>query len=186
LLTDVSNSLLGPRSAAQVFSPQKGATTAADVDRLDEGLRRLHAVFDAEDGPGLGAAGGTAYGLVAAWGATVITGSDFVMDHAGASFAGADLVITGEGAFDETSLHGKLTSAVIARCSRLGVPVTVIAGKADAGSVGTGVRLMSLTDLAGSAQLPLAEPQTWLARAAAHRATEFSDVSPGLTWSQQQ
>ena len=40
----------------------------------------------------------------------------------------ADLVLTGEGRLDATSVQGKVTGAVVTLCDRLGVPVHVVAG----------------------------------------------------------
>jgi len=61
--TDVDNPLLGPRGAAAVYAPQKGAS-AQDVTVLEEGLTRWADVtersfgFVKRDEPGAGAAGG--------------------------------------------------------------------------------------------------------------------------------
>ncbi|GMA92142.1 hypothetical protein GCM10025869_26710 [Homoserinibacter gongjuensis] len=68
LWCDVDAPLTGPRGAASVFGPQKGATPD-DVHALDAALVRLATVLGGEpDAPGAGAAGGTAYGLRTAWG----------------------------------------------------------------------------------------------------------------------
>jgi len=67
---DVDNPLCGPRGAARVYGPQKGATLAM-VKQLDAGLKRLAAVLQKDLGlkianlPGAGAAGGVGAGLVA-------------------------------------------------------------------------------------------------------------------------
>ncbi len=108
-LTDVTAPLLGPLGAAAVFGPQKGAD-GAQIARLEAGLARLAEVLGGEPGaPGAGAAGGTGYGLATAWGAVLTPGAAELGRLAGLdrALAGADLVITGEGRFDETSLTGK-------------------------------------------------------------------------------
>ena len=46
---DVDNPLCGPRGAARVYGPQKGATPAM-VKQLDAGLKRLAAVFQKDLG----------------------------------------------------------------------------------------------------------------------------------------
>ena len=74
-LTDVTAPLLGPRGAAAVFGPQKGADRA-QIARLEAGLARLAEVLGGDPAaPGAGAAGGTGYGLAAAWGATLTPGA---------------------------------------------------------------------------------------------------------------
>ena len=74
-LTDVRAPLLGPRGAAAVFGPQKGAD-AAQVAILEAGLARLALVLGGDpDAPGAGAAGGTGYGFAAAWGADITPGA---------------------------------------------------------------------------------------------------------------
>ncbi|WP_284251804.1 glycerate kinase [Litorihabitans aurantiacus] len=135
---DVTNPLCGERGAAAVFGPQKGATPA-DVARLDAGLARLAAVVAAEVGldadalaqrPGTGAAGGMPLLLTAVLGAELVPGSELVAQTLGLAdvLAGADLVLTGEGRFDEQSLHGKVVDAV-ARHAPAGAAVVVIAGE---------------------------------------------------------
>jgi glycerate kinase len=134
-LTDVTAPLLGPRGAAAVFGPQKGAH-GAQIARLEAGLARLAEVLGGDPAAaGAGAAGGTGYGLAAAWGATLTPGAAELGRLAGLdrALAGADLVITGEGRFDETSLTGKTCGTVIAAAAVAGVPVAVVAGQVSEG-----------------------------------------------------
>lgn len=137
-LTDVSHPLLGP-GGARVFAAQKGASAAVE-ERLVRGLERLVATV-AEQGeappaehPGAGAAGGLGFGLMAFGAAQLRPGAAWVLDALGfdAALAGARLVVTGEGAFDETSLGGKLTGLVIRRALRARVPVLLVAPRAAA------------------------------------------------------
>jgi glycerate 2-kinase len=131
-LTDVTAPLLGPRGAAAVFGPQKGADRA-QIARLEAGLARLAEVLGGDPGAaGAGAAGGTGYGLAVAWGASLTPGAAELGRLAGLdrALADADLVITGEGRFDETSLTGKTCGTVIAAAAVAGVPVAVVAGQA--------------------------------------------------------
>jgi glycerate kinase len=132
---DVSNPLVGPDGAAAVFGPQKGATPA-DVVVLDASLVRLADVVAAETGldlhdrAGMGAAGGIALLLAAFCGAELVEGSTLVAETLGldAVLDGVDLVLTGEGRFDDQSLHGKVVDAVASRAPA-GVPVVVVAGE---------------------------------------------------------
>ena len=105
--------------AARVFGPQKGAT-AAQVALLTRRLERLAEVYRQRTGHDVlalehaGAAGGLAGGL-AALGARLEPGFDVVARAAGfdAALDGVDLVLTGEGRFDRTSLDGKVTGGVL-------------------------------------------------------------------------
>src|SRR5262249_26537748 len=105
-LTDVTAPLLGPRGAAPVFGPQKGAG-AAQIARLEAGLARLGGLLGGDPAaPGAGAAGGTGYGLAAAWGAVLAPGAAELSRLAGLdrALAEADLGITGEGRVAATPL----------------------------------------------------------------------------------
>jgi len=134
---DVNNPLLGPRGAAATFGPQKGLRPA-DLARLDHECARLAHLLCAHTGrpgslmdlPGAGAAGGISFGLMAATDAKLLPGFDLVSAWLDLErkLAAADLVITGEGSFDDTSLTGKGPGAVAARALALGKPVHVFAG----------------------------------------------------------
>jgi glycerate 2-kinase len=171
VLSDVDNPLLGPNGAAAVFGPQKGAG-GRDVDRLEQGLRRLAELLGGDpDEAGAGAAGGTAYGLAAAWGARLRSGSRAVAEETGLTqlLDSADLVITGEGRLDRTSLSGKVVSAVLALAGEAGVPVAIVAGDVApevAVMLDDAVRVRSLTAIAGSAARSMADPHRYLEDAA--------------------
>lgn len=136
-LTDVRTPLVGEQGAAPVFGPQKGASPAA-VERLAAGLDHLAGAMKASGRSDLatleggGAAGGLGAGLVFFAHAELVPGSAWVLDRIGfdAALAKADLVITGEGAFDETSLLGKATGEVIKRAHGARKKVALVAGRA--------------------------------------------------------
>jgi glycerate kinase len=172
-LVDVDAPLLGPAGAAAVFGPQKGAGPA-DVDLLAAGLRRLAEVLGGEPtAPGAGAAGGTAYGLAAAWGAELVPGVQTITEAAGlpAALAGAGWVVTGEGRFDRTSLAGKVVGGVLALARTVGVPVLLAAGQVDAPRPEGAIAEVALARLAGGAQAAMAEPLRWLRAAGAELAS---------------
>lgn len=158
---DVDNPLLGPRGAAAVYGPQKGATPET-VPVLDRALGRLAAVSgrsDLAEKPGAGAAGGLGFGLMAFLGARLEPGADLVMDAAGIDgpLAGAALVLTGEGRVDGQTLAGKVPLAVARRAARHGVPAVVICG-----SLGDGAGALLAHNVAAllsmtPGPLPLAE-----------------------------
>lgn len=134
--TDVDNPLVGPTGAAAVYAPQKGAG-AADVERLEAGLRRYAEVVERDLGvpvahvPGAGAAGGIGAGALAFLGARQESGIAAVLGIVGFAEAvrGADLVITGEGSLDEQSLFGKAPVGVAAAAAGAGVPVVALVGR---------------------------------------------------------
>ncbi|NOY81951.1 MAG: glycerate kinase [Kiritimatiellaeota bacterium] len=135
-LCDVQNPLCGPNGAVAVFAPQKGATPEMLV-RLEAGLQRLAEVVRRDLGlevatmPGAGAAGGFGAGAVAFFRARLVSGVRTVATACGLHrlLRGADWVITGEGCFDEQSLHGKVVSGVRDAAVAAGVKVAVLAGR---------------------------------------------------------
>lgn len=139
LAADVDNPLTGPRGAAAVFGPQKGASPQ-DVTELDAALGtfrdRLTVALGeparaAADAPGAGAAGGVGYAALAVLGAERRPGVDVVLDlvDLDAAVAGADLLVTGEGSLDEQSLGGKTPLGVLRVGRRHGVPVIAVCGR---------------------------------------------------------
>jgi glycerate 2-kinase len=169
LLTDTTAVLCGPAGAAHVFGPQKGADPTMCAE-LDAALGHFAACLSKvavcrPDQPGAGAAGGTGFGL-AAWGAALVPGAARIAELTGLSdeFGRADVIVTGEGQFDRTSLTGKLVGSILHRCAATSTRPVVIAGRlvvpAPPGSV-------SLTDLAGSAEQALAHPARWIRAAGA-------------------
>ena len=134
VLCDVNNPLTGPRGAARVYGPQKGATPAM-VEQLDAGLKHFAVIVNRTLGrridiPGGGAAGGLAAGAVAFLNATLVSGVDAVMraSRLGQALRGADWIVTGEGRFDSQSLQGKAVSGVARAARKRRVKVAVIAG----------------------------------------------------------
>ena len=206
-LTDVTAPLLGPLGAAAVFGPQKGAD-GAQIAALEAGLSRLAEMLGGEPGaPGAGAAGGTGYGLAAAWGAVLTPGAAELgrLARLDRALAGAGLVITGEGRFDETSLTGKTCGTVIAAAAAAGVPVAVVAGQVSDGLAGQAVlgrgstaqaggpplapagpgaasalaTVVTLAGLAGGTAAALASPRRWLRRAGERLASDIpAESSP--------
>jgi glycerate kinase len=166
-LSDVRAPLLGPAGAAAVFGPQKGASPA-QVALLGDGLARLAGCLGGDPGaPGAGAAGGTGYGFAAAWGAQIGPGAVALSRLAGLdqALAGAGLVITGEGRYDETSGTGKVAGTVFGAAAAAGVPAALVAGQVAAGPPPAVAWAVSLADLAGGAGPALADPGRWLRQA---------------------
>jgi glycerate kinase len=139
---DVTNPLLGPRGAAAVYGPQKGASPA-DVRELDAALGRWADALEAATGrrerdtPGAGAAGGATFGLACLRdrfaGFAIVPGVDLVMEAAGFAdkVAEADLVLTGEGRVDGQTAFGKTALGVARRAAQAGVPCVAVGGGVD-------------------------------------------------------
>jgi glycerate kinase len=135
--TDVDNPLLGAHGAAAVYGPQKGAS-AQDVASLEDGLTRWADAAERtlgrarRDERGAGAAGGLGFAALAFLGATMRPGIELMLDLL--SFAGhlpgARLVITGEGALDTQTLHGKAPVGVARVTAAVApdLPVVAVAG----------------------------------------------------------
>lgn len=134
-LADVSTTLVGSDGAAPVFAPQKGATPE-QVPRLAAGLERLGGLFAAHGRPDLatlpmgGAAGGLGAGLAFFARAELVAGAPWTFERVGfdAALAKAELVLTGEGVFDRTSLVGKAAGEVVRRAQAARKKVAVVAG----------------------------------------------------------
>lgn len=134
---DVTNPLIGPRGAAAVYAPQKGATPES-VELLERGL--VHAAgivrdqlgVDVGDLRGAGAAGGLGAGLVAMAGARLENGGKVIAEavRLRERLNGADLCLTGEGRFDAQSFSGKVPFRVATIAGNEGVSTVCIAGSA--------------------------------------------------------
>ncbi|MEU0614261.1 glycerate kinase [Streptomyces albogriseolus] len=132
LASDVDNPLTGPKGAAAVYGPQKGASSE-DVERLDAALAHLVKVLDASAlaaSPGAGAAGGIGFAALLV-GARFRPGIEVMLDVLGFASAleRADLVITGEGSLDEQTLHGKAPAGVAAAARAAGKDVVAVCGR---------------------------------------------------------
>ena len=139
LASDVDNPLRGPKGAAAVYGPQKGASEA-DVAVLDAALGQYVRVLgaalgpfaaDAADAAGAGAAGGIGYGALVGLRAAFRPGIDVLLDVLGFADAlgRADFVITGEGSLDAQTLHGKAPVGVAAAARARGIPVAAVCGR---------------------------------------------------------
>ena len=136
---DVTNPLLGPRGAAAVYGPQKGASPA-DVAELESALARWADALEVatnrreRDTPGAGAAGGATFGLACLRdrfaGFGIVPGVDLVMEAADftAKVARADLVLTGEGRIDGQTAFGKTALGVARRAAQAGVGCVAVGG----------------------------------------------------------
>jgi glycerate kinase len=136
-LVDVRVQLLGEFGSARFFGPQKGATPEM-VEELEKGMAHFEKILSEASGAslksqrGAGAAGGMGMALLAL-GGKLDLGFDFVaytlkLEN---QMRGCDLVITGEGMLDASSLEGKAPVAVSLMAKKLGIPCVAIVGALD-------------------------------------------------------
>jgi len=182
LLTDVTAPLLGPHGAAAIFGPQKGAGPD-DIVELEAALAHFAALLGTggrtpgadPSTPGSGAAGGTAWGFRALWHASIEPGAASIAALTGLDRAiqTADVVLLGEGRFDEQSLTGKVVSHALGVAESSGTTPGIIAGQlgiTPTNSVGDSIWATELASLAGSADAAIADPVRWLTEAGARAA----------------
>lgn len=129
--TDVDSPLTGLFGASKTFGAQKGIPED-EIVRLDGYLEAFAAATDRRLSlePGAGAAGGLGFGLMLL-GARRVSGIELVIEAVGlaAKAAEADLVITGEGAFDFSSRAGKVPYGVAAVAAAALRPCVALAGQ---------------------------------------------------------
>jgi glycerate kinase len=132
--TDVESPLLGPAGAAQSFAPQKGASDR-EVEALEHRLTAWASSGTVDPStPGAGAGGGLAYGLLRIGGRRV-SGAALVAEAVGlpAAVRASDLVITGEGRLDFSSLRGKVVAEVARTAQASARPCVALVGSCHVG-----------------------------------------------------
>ncbi|MGH3966716.1 MAG: glycerate kinase, partial [Mycobacterium sp.] len=177
---------LGPWGAARIFGPQKGADEAT-VAALEQRLRPWAAALDEAAGrevsaeSGAGAAGGIGAALLAL-GGRCRPGATIIAEHTNLAddIAGADLIVTGEGRFDEQSLHGKVVGALAGAARARQVPVLVLAGQVDLDnsalrSAGI-LAAFAIADYAGSVRLALVDAANQLMGLASYAAAQLRNT----------
>lgn len=136
VLCDVDNFLLGPKGAAAVFGPQKGADEKT-VQKLESALSQLQKITFKKTGKDMnsikhgGAAGGVAAGLSVFMRARLENGIEYFLDHTGFDemLNSSDLLITGEGSIDLQTLQGKAPFGASRRARKKNIPIIALAGK---------------------------------------------------------
>ncbi len=186
--SDVEYPLLGQWGAAAVFGPQKGADSAT-VAALEQRLTEWAGELDAAAGrpvsaqAGAGAAGGIGAALLAL-GGRCESGASIIAEHTRLAddIAAADLVITGEGRFDDQSLHGKVVGALAEAARSQDVPIVVMAGQVDFDRLAlrsAGIlAAYAIADYAGSARLALADAANQLMGLASYVAARLGNSGP--------
>jgi glycerate 2-kinase len=186
--SDTEYPLLGPWGAARVFGPQKGADPPT-VIALEARLTKWAAEIDAAAGravsaePGAGAAGGIGAGLLAL-GGRCESGAEIIAEHTRLDdeLETADMIVTGEGRFDEQSLHGKVVGFLAAAARPLGIPVIVLAGQVGLDNSATRMSgimsALSIADYSGSVRLAQADAANQLMGLASQVAARLGNSGP--------
>jgi len=137
LATDVTNPLLGENGAVYVYGKQKGVSEEA-LPIFESRMKHFSDMIEQKQGQrlgkivGAGSAGGLAFGLLAI-GGEIFSGFQLVSERVGLAekIKQSDLVITGEGKFDASSLLGKVTGSILALCQAYEKMCYVICGTAN-------------------------------------------------------
>jgi glycerate kinase len=177
--SDVDNALTGMFGAAKTFGPQKGLTEDR-ILAVDGWLEEYAAALDRRTAllPGAGAAGGLGYALLVL-GADRRPGFDLVAEATdlAARARAADLVLTGEGAFDFSSRAGKVPYGVAQIAAAAVRPCVALAGRVQVGARemrALGVEsAYAMVDVVGEAR-SLGEPAEALAELAERVARTWS------------
>jgi glycerate kinase len=98
------------------------------------------------------------------------------MEFAGFSDAvsGVDLVVTGEGSFDEQSVTGKITGAVISQAQNRGIPVAVVCGVSQPTSITNSLQVVEISRWASHQAESIAHTEELLVRAGPHRGNSLA------------
>jgi len=136
-LSDVNNYLLGKNGSAHVFAPQKGASKI-DVLEIESGMLNIRRIIlnltncDVNL-PFIGAAGGFAVFFKSFFDSKVFGGTDYLLKYIkfDSIIQNSDLVITGEGKLDDSTVFEKAPFGISKLCKSLKVPVSAIFGTID-------------------------------------------------------
>ena len=132
---DVQNPLLGKYGATRIYGPQKGIRLK-EFQVAEQCLRRLASVYQTEfekdfaRRAGAGAAGGLGFGLAAFSNGKLVPGFELFADRARLDerLRCADLVITGEGCIDRSTVMGKGVGEIAKKCKELNIPCIAVGG----------------------------------------------------------
>lgn len=138
-----NNILCGEKGVAQIFGPQKGATSK-QVEQLASALDHYADLIeqatelDVRSLPGSGASGGLGAGLIAFAGATLHPRFDIIMKYINIEekILTADIVLTAEGSIDFQTPNGKIPAEVARIAKKNHIPVIAITG-----TIGKGANL---------------------------------------------
>ena len=180
--TDVANPLLGRTGAALAYAQQKGAT-AEEAEKLEQNMKRLVEVAkkcfgkSEHESAGAGSAGGCGYGLMTFLDAKRVSGFELFAKYANleAAIKSCNVVITGEGIFDQTDIQGKGPYALAKLAAKYKKPVWIFCGSSPLTSAE--IEKMGIPNVKIGQILPLApnlvEAQNRAPKFISHLAREF-------------
>jgi glycerate kinase len=136
--SDVKNPVLGPKSSAKVFGPQKGATPE-QVKLLDRALGTWVRTLARATGKsvsrvsGTAAAGAIGAGLAGGLNGALVQGAQTLFEKARLEkeVKAADLIITTEGKLDRQTFYGKAPLAVLQLARKYRKKIFFICGQLD-------------------------------------------------------
>lgn len=136
IASDVNNPLTGINGAAKIYSKQKGASKnqIIELEKKSIYFSSLIKKFNAKEITkirGGGAAGGTAAGLYGLLNSKIKNGFDILkkISNLEKIIKESNLVITGEGHFDNQSLNGKLPIRIAEITTKHKIPTIILTGK---------------------------------------------------------
>lgn len=178
---DVQNRLLGEHGCTRIYGPQKGLKPG-DFPLAEHNLQRLATVVrkelkrDYATEPGSGAAGGLGFGLGAFASAKLQPGFELFAKcgNLRKCIRAANLIVTGEGAIDESSLMGKGVGQLARLCQKMKRPCVGLAGTLTVRKNGKGffAEARGLTELT-SAENAKKNAALWLERLAAQAGRDW-------------
>jgi len=179
---DVQNPLLGAAGCTRVYGPQKGLRPE-EFDFAERCLEQLAGIIAKElhvhyaDEPGAGAAGGLGFGLRCFAGAQLEPGFALFSRYAKLEerVRRSQLVITGEGAVDASTIMGKGVDELARLCRQAGLPCLALCGFApdplSAKQFFTDI--YALTPDFTTREQATSDPAVWLEKLAAKAASEW-------------
>ena len=151
-LSDVKSPLFGPTGAALMFAKQKGATDEMVV-KLEEDAKKVVEVIkevtiECSSESGSGAAGGLGFAFKTFLNAEMKSGIDEIISISKVSdnIEEDDVIITGEGKFDNQSLEGKVISGIVNMAKSKKARVLVVAGYSEIDTLEGIEKIFSCTD----------------------------------------
>ncbi len=178
ILTDVANPICGKNGAIRSFGEQKGLNSIQRRywDRvMYKAVKRLEKTTQTKllGVLGFGAAGGTALAINLFFQGDIESGAEYCLQESGflAALPQADLVVTGEGKLDSTTIQGKTVFKILTHCRNQSIDSLVVVGQGKKKIVKMIesefplTRIYSLTKLAASSSESLKNPHKYIKEA---------------------
>ena len=178
--------MLGPTGCTRVYGPQKGLREE-DFEFAERCLEQLAHILAKElhisgaEAAGAGAAGGLGFGLHCFAGARLEPGFALFARYARLAqrLQDTQLVLTGEGAIDDSTLMGKGVGELAGLCRRAGVPCVAFGGVVydPRKAMDFFTRTYALTPDLTNANEAMTRSAVWLEKLAAKAAREWKGAA---------